>query len=531
MCNLPDPRYRSKTETAISSRTGWRRADLTILVMVILAYTTLRLLHLTRYSLWGGETFGLVGARLGWRAMLDYVIADVAHPPLFYVILKIWIAIGGEGLFWLKVLPVLFSMATVLPALLLCRELRMRPAATNTALALVAFNGYLIHYSQEVRGYAPLVFFAVTSVLLFIRWRSRKASAGGYAVALFLVNLLLIFTHYYGWLVVAGEALAVLSAARHLLRPFALLVCALCLAFLPWALLVARVAADAPPVADWLPRPGVRGLAYLYQNLHGKQPWPGALGTGMLLFVLPVAVYCWQVVRSWAVIAESEKLVFRYVVLFAFFPVAVLFLASEVLPRSFFIDRYLIFVAVPYLLAVAIGIHRIRPVRVRRAYIAAVVAWSMSAGLRDIVTNRMAWEGPQMGSRVQWPRLARRLAAAERTTGGGIPVYTLTVRSRGLTTGDWALSTSLGFFLAEMGDFRFRAVYAKNAADALRRSAGDEHFWVAFIELEETGGETPLDVLRHDGLIVDEPIVFAEGGHRVVLVPAWRQRWVKPSSG
>ena len=137
--------------------------------------------------------------------MIAYIVDDVVHPPLFYVLLKIWIAVGGESLLWLKLLPVLAALATFAPFLLLCRELKLRSAEMLLAFTLVATNGYLIHYAQELRMYSLFMFLSLCSVWLFVRFFNGGSESKQNLLALFVVNLLLVYTHYFGWLVVGSE--------------------------------------------------------------------------------------------------------------------------------------------------------------------------------------------------------------------------------------------------------------------------------------------------------------------------------------
>ena len=58
---------------------------------VITIFVVLRIWHITTYSLWGGEAFTMIGATQEWNGMFSYIIADIVHPPLFYVLLKLWI--------------------------------------------------------------------------------------------------------------------------------------------------------------------------------------------------------------------------------------------------------------------------------------------------------------------------------------------------------------------------------------------------------------------------------------------------------
>src|SRR6266852_1795084 len=94
------------------------------LALVVALFVAARLWHLTTSCLWFDEIFSVHAARHGWTDMLRFVAADIIHPPLFYALLKVWIALGGESLLWLRLFPALTSIATMFPFLLLCREFR-----------------------------------------------------------------------------------------------------------------------------------------------------------------------------------------------------------------------------------------------------------------------------------------------------------------------------------------------------------------------------------------------------------------------
>ncbi|MBA3247280.1 MAG: hypothetical protein H0T63_04265, partial [Pyrinomonadaceae bacterium] len=87
-----------------------RRARI-IAALLIMLYVAARLWKLTDACLWFDELFSVHAARHGWAGLLAFVSADLIHPPLFYLLLKIWIVIGGESLWWLRLFPVLLSCA------------------------------------------------------------------------------------------------------------------------------------------------------------------------------------------------------------------------------------------------------------------------------------------------------------------------------------------------------------------------------------------------------------------------------------
>ncbi|HEV2762231.1 MAG TPA: glycosyltransferase family 39 protein, partial [Pyrinomonadaceae bacterium] len=230
-----------------------------------LLYVALRLWRLTDSCLWFDEIFGVHAARHTWGAMLRFLSADVIHPPLFYALLKIWTAAGGESLLWLRLLPLAFAAAALVPLVLLCRELRLTGFETNLALLLFALNGYLVKYAHEVRMYSLLLLLALCSMWLAVRLRNSTRDSLGQLAAIFVVNLLLVYTHYYGWLVVAAGLVFLLAfAARRKLVRFALTVALVAVCFAPWALGVARAGGSVAQNIGWIPRPGLGALAQTY---------------------------------------------------------------------------------------------------------------------------------------------------------------------------------------------------------------------------------------------------------------------------
>src|SRR5688572_5071928 len=82
-------------------------------VLGVIFTVAARVYGLTDYGLWMDEVFSVRIARLDWSSLLQQVINDAVHPPLFYLILKLCIMIGGESLIWIKILPVLFAVASM----------------------------------------------------------------------------------------------------------------------------------------------------------------------------------------------------------------------------------------------------------------------------------------------------------------------------------------------------------------------------------------------------------------------------------
>src|SRR5215213_11432893 len=148
-------------------------------------YVAARVWRLTATCLWFDELFSVHAARHTWGGLWRFVAADLIHPPLFYALLKLWTAAGGESLPWLRLFPVVAAVAALVPLLLLARELKLGTAATNVALLVAAANGYLIKYAQEVRMYGLLLLLTLTSLWLFARLLNHKERGRGLLFVLF----------------------------------------------------------------------------------------------------------------------------------------------------------------------------------------------------------------------------------------------------------------------------------------------------------------------------------------------------------
>jgi mannosyltransferase len=181
-----------------------------MIAIVCLAYIFLRLWNLTESCLWFDEIFSIHAAEHSWSGLFWFAAQDLIHPPLFYVLLKLWIAIGGESLFWLRLFPVLFSVAALFPFFLLCRQFKLSNSTIALAATFLALNGSLIKYAQEVRMYSLLMCASLFSLWLFARF----LNVGKGIWFLTLVNILLVHTQYFGWLVVVGEIFTVLYLQR-----------------------------------------------------------------------------------------------------------------------------------------------------------------------------------------------------------------------------------------------------------------------------------------------------------------------------
>jgi uncharacterized membrane protein len=192
-----------------------------LLTAILLLATALRVYSLGQLGFWTDELCSLSDAD-GWGLRLDRIpldqpipplpvcthlasarpIADVvrgvsredAHPPLYFVLLRLWEDCFGDSESAVRSLGVVFSVAGVALLYFVARD-TVGSAAALRACLLMAVAVPQIQFAQEARNYAPAVTLTILAVLCLVRLNRRPTigSASAFAAAL----LLMMLTHYY----------------------------------------------------------------------------------------------------------------------------------------------------------------------------------------------------------------------------------------------------------------------------------------------------------------------------------------------
>ncbi|HVF55761.1 MAG TPA: glycosyltransferase family 39 protein [Pyrinomonadaceae bacterium] len=504
------------------------------LSLVLCLYVAARLWRLTASCLWFDEIFSVHAARHEWGRMLGFVAADLIHPPLFYALLKLWMGAGGDSLLWLRLFPVVISVAAVVPFLLLARELKLRASETNLALLLAATNGYLIKYAQEVRMYSLLLFLALCSLWLFVRLFKRAGASRANSAALFAVNLLLVFTHYYGWLVVSAEALFLLFKARRKLKGFLLAVAALLLCFVPWIYAVLKAKDEGAGLAQnigWAARPSaadvVQFLTLLHQPFYFRQslndpPYVRlSAPLALLVFGLPVALLAWNFLRRGARDAGTERANdARWLFAFFVFTVAFVFAASHLLPHSIWGTRHLIIVAAPYIIFASVALNRLRAAWLKTTLLIVLGCWLLLAATVSVVRREPVYIW------CAWENLAAQMTADEAAAHQTPTVYAF----------EDLVAYHLWFASQTKAEPRFNVVVVKNIPGLKEDPAyflprrfdgvqsGDigalegEQFWVAFRDASWDETRPPLNILKAKGYRAEKVFDASAQGQHAFLV-------------
>jgi len=116
--------------------------------------------------------------------ILEFAKGDF-HPPLYYLISKLWVQIIGLGEFRLRLLSVLFGVGTIYFVYKIGESLKNKTVGIISAL-LLALSGLHIYYSQEARMYSMAAFFVTAAVHYYLSASKKNKNMYFFSVAIAL---------------------------------------------------------------------------------------------------------------------------------------------------------------------------------------------------------------------------------------------------------------------------------------------------------------------------------------------------------
>jgi uncharacterized membrane protein len=205
--------------------------------------------------------------------------ADV-HPPFYFQLLDVWVALFGHGERVVRSLSGLFYVLGILALYCLARELYGDELALLSG-ALYACSPLAILSAQFARMYALLSLLAIVSTLLYVQFWIKDRTNFWRLAAFVVVNVLGTFTHIAFFFTLFGQIVFHLFYQRTRFRKFAI---AVALSVIPYLLLWAPVflgqlGTSAEGLA-WVKKPRV-SMLWDVLFLYG----------GVLWLVLPVLLY------------------------------------------------------------------------------------------------------------------------------------------------------------------------------------------------------------------------------------------------
>lgn len=245
----------TQSHTADTGRWRPRYSMVLWLAPILLVGLFFRAHRLSEISYWFDESFCLKMAEFPVPELWERAAND-PHPPLFYFLLRPWMALFGNSTFGTRMTSLFPGLLAIVGAYLLVREAyrdnvsetksRLANSAALLTAAVVSLSPLHIAWSYQVRMYSLGAALGAYCGWFLLRALRRKSFRIGNWICFTLVATALAYTHVFGMLTVAAQFAFVAgyvllgrptpdmpSRRRCLTAGLCSLIC-VCLAWLPW---------------------------------------------------------------------------------------------------------------------------------------------------------------------------------------------------------------------------------------------------------------------------------------------------------
>jgi mannosyltransferase len=339
---------------------------------ILIASAAMRMFRLDAQGLWFDETYTAFVAGQTPGRMMQYLITDGVHPPLYYAGMAVWIRLFGDSVWSLRLPSVIFGVLAVWVTGLLVRRMAGEWEA-RVAASLLAFSPFLAWYSQDARMYSMECLAAVTAVYCF--WMFLQNPNIVAVIGLCLSHAILYGTQYFGAFLFIAEGLFLVLYWRKYIRRWLPFLAAQIVAFAPlmyWVYLLLHRPNGSFGIG-WIPKPDLSDPLLTLVNFMtaGGGVWNlAAFAAGAVMLVLLGA----------ALFRGQNPECVGFAVFWLVIPVGMAWAVSQQLPV--YIDRYLILSLPALVLLLTIGVRSISGWKAASA--GALLAAAMLPGLWNI---------------------------------------------------------------------------------------------------------------------------------------------------
>jgi uncharacterized membrane protein len=304
----------------------------------------LRFFCLTVNPLSGDEPFSLYHAQMSASTIFSE-LSKGNNPPLFELLLHYWIDLKDISINWVRILPLIFSALTASFVFILARELQSLAFAIFVTL-LYTFSTYHLQFGQEIRVYSLFGLLTIVSMWIFVRILKNTPNIKWW-ISFTLVNIFLIYAHYFGFFVLFIQTLFFLfTAKKKEIIHYLFYVLVMVTLYIPMLAVLLNRFLQSQQNMGWLAPP--TSIEALYDMLWRFSNKP--VVTVLCIALLIAAFLKWLISKNKTISRTSKLFLIWFGI--SFFG---MFLISFKTPM--FLDRYLIYGSFSYLFLIVNAIY------------------------------------------------------------------------------------------------------------------------------------------------------------------------------
>ena len=336
----------------------------------------LKILFISGNEIAMDEPFSIYYAQMDLSSIFAMLKTE-NNPALHFLLLHFWIKLFGIGPFSVRFLSVLFSSITA-PVLFLTGKKFFSKETGLIAALIFSFSLFHICFSHEARVYPLFVLLTALSLYFFLSVVNNPEKRTPY-LALLIVNVLLIYAHYFGFFVLATEFICLFFSGnfRRIWKKLFLVFILLTITYIPNILVFFRRFSVSVKQGTWVRKPDITEVyGNLNRFLNSK--------IVMIVLLLIAVIYILLLLKNHQLFQKFSEFFrtacTRIIFIWFVFPYLSMFIISYWAPM--FIDRYIIYISISFYLLIAVFITKFTDNNILRTFATAVLLSLMIFNLK-----------------------------------------------------------------------------------------------------------------------------------------------------
>lgn len=175
-----------------------------LIILIFIVGVIPRFYDLGGESVWYDEAVSIAVSKLGFADIIKWVFDNKAetNPPFYYMILSFWVPVFGDSEYIARVPSAVLGSLSIFAVYALGKLFYNKKTGLIAAL-IVATSVFHIRYAQEARGYTLMVCLMLVSYYCLLQLTIKNRTI--YAVIYVASTALLVYTHYYGVMIILAQ--------------------------------------------------------------------------------------------------------------------------------------------------------------------------------------------------------------------------------------------------------------------------------------------------------------------------------------
>jgi uncharacterized membrane protein len=283
--------------------------DIWIIIFLVILNIVLKSIYLIDYNIDLDEPYTLFHSQQSLKEFFP-IFKRENNPPLYFVILHFWIKLFGVGILAARILPMLFSSFAVIYIFKTGKKFLNLKIGLGVSF-LYTFSNIIIGEAHDCRVYSLLVLLTVMSMYFFLSIIKNKRNKF-YLVALAIVNVLLIYSHFLAFFVILGQFLFIFflkPVRKRILKKYIITLLIMLVAYLPYGyILFIRFSKTMQTGIEQ------HSLEFLYPYVTSLNTFGNGFISGNI-FLLIILVFCGVILLGRIKLTVYEKILSGWFIL------------------------------------------------------------------------------------------------------------------------------------------------------------------------------------------------------------------------